>query len=604
MGNVVDARQRPPWSRLVGTGAESGRGARPGRQNAPGGGAARARGLGAGRWAGRGGYVLLCLIVVGLVLPPLGYLVWGAFHAGGPGSEGALTLATLEKTFASGTILKPLRNTLMLSALVAVCAVVLGAALAFIVAQTDVPGRRAWEVLLSTPFYIAPIFMTLALIAVAGQPGYAAPVFSALGLGQGPDIYSFWGTVIVLTGTWSAYSFLYLSGAMRTVNWEYYEAATLLGASRARALWDVAGKMLAPTLLANFIMIFALVSEVFSVPDLLWGTKNATLAVDIFTDVTYEPTNLSDAASKGLLLVITTAGLVAYGRLARRAERYVSVSGKHRFRELMPLKRLRWPTAIGLGLYFVLATVVPILSLVAASLQPFIQPSLSLSNLTMANYDQAFSGSNILPLENTALLVIMGSIALVLLAYTVNYFVSFTGARFRNVLLFGSTALVAMPGMALGVGMLYAYVQVPVYGTVWVLFIAYVSRWMPQAVSLLRGSFLPLGQELVESARMLGAGPGHRLRSIVFPLTRRAAVSAWMVVAVLILGEVPVTVLLYSPSSEPLSMVAWNDLSGGGPPNPAAVFAVLATVLGLGTMAVLTLLGGRRGEVGTSGRAG
>ena len=451
-------------------------------------------------------------------------------------------------------------------------------------------------------FGFGGLVRTLRLVQIALRnrvPADQLPGPIALGLGEGPNIYSFWGTVFVLVGTWTGYSFMYLAGAVRALNWDFQEAASVLGASKLRALWDVAGKMLAPTLLANLIMIFALVSEVFVVPDLLWR-QGPTLAVDIFNDVTYEPTNLSDAAGKGLLLlVITGIGLIAYSRLARRAERYVAIGGKHRQQRPLTLGRLRWPVAALLGLYFIAVVVVPVFSLLIASLQRYINPSLS--GLTFSNYVAAFTGSNVQPLKNSLVLMVVGSAALLVLAYTINYVVKFTRARFRNALFVGSTALVAVPGMALGVGMLYAYVRFPIYGTLWVLLIAYAARWMPQAVSMLRGSFLPLSGDLVDAARVLGARSGKRLRHVVFPLTRRSAISAWMVVAILILGEVPVTVLLYTPASEPLSMVIWNDLSGAGIPNGAAVFAVIITVAGIATRA---FIGSRQNDSGMAGRTG
>jgi iron(III) transport system permease protein len=549
-----------------------------------------------GRGLGRTVYGGVFAIVLLLIVPPLVYLVYGALRSAPPGGGGKFTLHSLGTAFASSSVLTPLLNTLALAAVVTVCSVLIGAALAWLVTQTDLAGRRAWELLLATPFYISPLFLTIGVIALAGHPGYLDPVFKAVGMGEGPNIYTFGATAAVMAVNLASYAFLYLLAPMKSLNPELEEAALMLGAKRKRAVLAIGGRLMLPSMLACGVMIFALTAETFSVPQLLWGAQKQTLAVNIFQDITYQPTHLNEAAARGiLLLIITFIGVFAYTRLSRRADRYALTTGRQRGEPRFFLGRARVPVAIILGVYLALVTVLPFLALIFASLQPFINSSLSLHQLSFANYSMAFASSNSNAFKNSAILVVTGTLALLLLSYVINYWVQFTRVRGRVALQVLSNVTMAVPGLALGVGMLWAYIRLPggLWGSIWLLLIAYVTRWLAQAVGLIRAGFLPLSISLDEAGQVLGASAPRRLRTLLLPLTRRAAISAALIVTLLILGEVPVTLLLYSPNSQTISVVIWNALTIQGP-SQAAVFAVILGVVSFFLMGALFVVSYRQ----------
>lgn len=550
-----------------------------------------------GRQFGKTVYGGVFAVVLLLILPPLVFLIYGAVRSAPPGTADAhFSLHSLGLAFANSAVLDPLLHTLELAGVVTVFSVAIGAVLAWVVTQTNLPGRRAWELLLATPFYISPLFITVGLIALAGQPGYLDPVFKFLDLGEGPNIYTFGATAAVMIVNLASYAFLYLLAPMKSLNPELEEAALMLGAKRRRAVLGLSGRLMLPSMLASGVMIFALTAETFSVPQLLWGVQKQTLAVNIYQDVTYQPAHLNQAAARGiLLLIITFLGVFAYTRLSKRAERYSLTTGRQRSDARFSLGWFRIPAAILLTIYLLVVTVLPFLALIFASLQPFINPSLSFHQLTFANYQQAFSSGNGSALKNSLILVVLGTVLLLLLGYVINYWLQFTRVRGRTALQMLSNVTMAVPGLALGIGMLWAYIKLPgsIWGSIWLLLIAYLTRWMAQAVGLVRAGFLPISRELDEAGQVLGAGATRRLATLLLPLTKRAAISAAIVVMLLILSEVPVTLLLYSQRSETISVVIWNSLTMQGP-SQAAVFAVILGIVSFILMAVLFVVSYRQ----------
>ncbi|WP_213453202.1 ABC transporter permease [Rhizomonospora bruguierae] len=572
-------------------------GGRPGRKTGRPAGAGR----GAGRWKklpGVAGLTLVYVVVAALILPPILYLVYGAVRSGPPGSDATFTLANLRTVFGSAEVVRPLLNTVKIAVLVAVISVILGAVLAFVVARTDIPAPRLWELLISAPFYLSPMVLTLAVIAALGGPGYAQPIFDALGIDDPPDIYSFFGIAVVLTIWMSSYCFLYFRGPMRSLNLELSEAARSLGGGFFRSTVRLQGRLLLPTALAGGVMVFALVAETFSVPALLGAQNYPTVATEIYFATTYFPARSNQAAAYALLLMaVAGLGLALYAAISRNAHRYVSSSGKARSSGPIRLGAMRWPMVVLLAGYGCTVTIGPVVSLVLASLQPFVNPSISPKNLTLDNYRTVFSGSGWAALRNTLFLAIAASVLVLAVGFAVAYVRRLTSARGRATLEFMATITVAIPGLALGIGMLWAYIRFPavIYGSVWILLVGYVARWTSQGVRMVDAGLAPISGDVNDAARVLGAGTARRIRTILLPLVARSVGAGLVVVFILVVNELPVTIFLYSPRSETLSVQLFNSLAMAGA-SQAAVYGVI--LVGLTVLLSPFLLLKRRGEDG------
>jgi iron(III) transport system permease protein len=348
------------------------------------------------------------------------------------------------------------------------------------------------------------------------------------------------------------------------------------------------------------VMVFALVAETFSVPALLGAQGFPTIAGDIYFATTYYPARTNLAATYALLLLLVSgAGLLAYTYFSRNASRYVSTGGKVRAAEPIRLGWGRWVAALALLGYVLVVTAGPIVSLVLASLQPFINPSVSAENLSLDNYRTVFDDEGGAALRNTLILAVLASVLVLVIGFAVAYIRRFTTTRGRVAIELLASTTVAIPGLALGIGMLWAYINFPsvIYGSIWILLIGYASRWGSQGVRLMDVALSPISGDLDDAARVLGARTPRRMRTIFVPLVARSIGSGLVVVFILVLNELPVTIFLYSPRSETLSVQLFNSLAMAGA-SQAAVYGVILVVLTV-LLTPFLLLAGRNDGTGT-----
>jgi iron(III) transport system permease protein len=544
----------------------------------------------------RGGALPISLAIVAalLVVPPLLLLIYGAVSNGStPGAaDSNLSLEGVSRVLGSYDFLTSLRNTIVLSVVVALGAVVIGTVLAWLVVKTDLKGRRLWENLLAIPLYVSPLFLGLAAIATFNRGGYVFGLLQGTPFQNAIDITSFGGIVAVLLVHYSSYVFLYMLGPLGSVDSQLEEAATVMGVSRARVLATVVLPLVAPAMLACGVMVFALTAEMFTVPALLGGTKIPVLATSIYYKLTYDPVHLNDAAFLAIiLLIISSIGIVIYGRASRTASRYVVQGGKAHASKLTRLRGWSPVVLILLVLYLAVAVLLPFLALLLASLQYFVHGGTFdqiVRSITASNYVTAFTGANFQAIANSLILAVGSAAIICVLGLLISYVVRYGRARLRGLLEYAGTMTVAIPGMALAVGMIWTYARVPfVYGTLAILFIAYVTRFLSQGVRMIGSGLLPIGAELDEAAQVSGRGLVRRVWTIILPLTRRSTLSAFVVIFIFIINELPVTILLYTSSTQTVSTVIWS-LTATGSSGVASVFALLLGIVTVILMGVLT----------------
>jgi iron(III) transport system permease protein len=227
-----------------------------------------------------------------------------------------------------------------------------------------------------------------------------------------------------------------------------------------------------------------------------------------------------------------------------------------------------------------LTTVVPIASLLLGSFMRFLGPQLNMRLMTLRNYEAAFRADNIEAMGNSLLLVALAATLTTVLGFLIAYTIRRTRVRGRGVLDYLSMLPIAVPGMVLGIGMLWTYVRAPwgLWGSIWILLIAYMSRFIAHGVRAGESSLLQVSGEMDEAARVLGAGLARRVTQIAMPLSKRALLSSWVLVAIFVLNEVTSTILLYSSRSTTLSVLTWQALDMAGAMQAFAFAAVQGVV--------------------------
>lgn len=527
----------------------------------------------------------LLLVVSVLVLFPVGYLFYAALSTGAPGDpQSELTAGNVVRVFATAEFLVPLRNTVLLSLAVAVCSVVVGTILAWMVTKTGMKRAALWENLLVVPVYLSPLMLALAYVAVA------APRVGFLNLLMPAplrifDVYNFAGIVGVMTVGYASYVVLYMVAPMRALNAELEEAALVLGSSRLQIIRRIIIPLLMPAIFASFVIIFTLAAENFAVPSFM-GTKFGfrTIPSEIFGLVNNSPADPNLAAALGLmLLVLTFIGIAIYRRMTRLSTRYITVAGKPRAAQTFRLRRLRWlPTAI-VATWLVVAVCLPFAGLVFGSLLKFISPHIQAGDFTLANYARVFDSAGLVAIGNTLLVSVVAATVAALLGALVSYTVMRTRSVGRGLLDYISTTTVAIPGLALSLGLLWAYVRVPIaiWGTVWILALACIARFLAHSVRISSISLLPISPQLDEAGRVLGAGLFRRLRTLTFPLMRPGILSAWMLIFIFATNEISATILLYTPQSQTIAVRVWTAVQSLGAMQAFAYATVQSVIVGI-----------------------
>jgi iron(III) transport system permease protein len=545
------------------------------------------------------------VVAVALALVPLVFLAWESVHtpAGAAGAR-AFSLRNFRDAAASPATLALLRNSLLFAAGTAGFALVVGTLLAWLNERTDVPLRRVFFAVALVPLIVPGILFAAAWMLLASPRIGLLNVALQRLTGTGTvfvDVYSLRGMIFVDGLHYSPLAFLLMSTAFRAMDPSLEEAATMSGASPGRVAWHVTLKLARPAMLATLLIVFVRALESFEVPALL----GLPAGIAVFTSAIYEavhqyPSRIGLASTYALvLLAITLAGVRLHARLVDRRGRYATVTGKGYRPRPVSLGRWRWPCATLLLAYLLLVAVLPFAVLLWSSLQPWYRlpgPD-SLATLTLAPYRNLF-GYPALPrsLANSLLLAIGTATAVTLLGAVIAWTVVRSRKPGRALLDAAASLPIAVPGLVLGLAMMLVFIHLPIgiYGTLWILLLAYITRFLPYGVRYGSVSMLQIHHELEESALMSGATWTSTLRHVVLPLLKPGLVAGWIYVVIVSMRELSSSLLLYSPGSEVISVVIW-ELWENGQHAELSALGVLFILLLLALVSVAQLLGRRFG---------
>jgi iron(III) transport system permease protein len=345
--------------------------------------------------------------------------------------------------------------------------------------------------------------------------------------------------------------------------------------------------LVAPAIYASVVVMMVRGLESFEVPALIGLPNGITVFTGrIWRALSDYPLDKPTAASYSiLLLALTAVGMWWYTHLTRRHQKsYQTVTGKGFRSSTMDLGGARWPIGGLIVLYFLVAVVLPMFVLLYGSTQSFYSPPTwhTMTHLSSKNYHDIFSDDTIVrSFRNSIVLSILTATAVMLLMAVAAWVGVRTRAHGRALIDVLATTPLAIPGIVLGFSLLtvYLWVPLPIYGTIWILFIAYFTRFMPYGLRYASTSMLQVAAELEESARMSGATWWQVFRRVVVPLILPGLVAGWIYVVTVSLRELSSSLLLYSPGNEVLSITIWELWANGRFPAVAAVGVLMIAVL-------------------------
>ncbi len=500
------------------------------------------------------GYGVAAVAAV-LVLYPVFFLLQAAFDVGDPQVRPptAYGFDNFDGIFQYPQILL---NTLTVSVAATVMALVFGFVMAWILTRTNVPGRHLFEQLMAVPYYLTPLLGALAWSLLgAPESGFINQIWRALG-GNGHliDINTAYGIAWVMALFEGSVAFVMIAAVMKSMDPALEEASQIMGASRLRTMLRVTLPLVVPGVLGAAIFVFAEMLGSFAAA-LVLGTPSRfyVITTAIYQLVQQYPPKIQVAAAMGVSLFAVMFFMLFLYRRIVMAGSYVTITGKAFRPRVADIGPLRY-VLLGVCLLYLFAAVgLPLITLLYASLQKIAVAFPAAGNWTLENFRVAMTMNAVRSaLANSLLLgfgtATIGVVLMGLLAWLIYRSRLPASGLIEYIVMFPQ----AVPRLVFAFGLMWAWVvfPIPIYGTLWLLLIAYLTVFMPLGVRTIAGVMLQIDKSLEECAQMCGASWAFRVRTVTIPLLVPGLVAAWLLLFIASIRELGASILLMGPHSK------------------------------------------------------
>lgn len=540
-------------------------------------------------------WLLAAALVLALVAGPLAALALSSLR----GPRG-MTLAHYAAAFGPAIHRGPILNSFILAASVGVLSVALGLPMAWALARTRMPLRGLVRTLVVASFVTPSFLGAMAWIILAGpNAGLLNAAFRALTGSQQPlvNIFSMGGLIFVVTLSTVPIVVIMAVGALQTVSPDMEEAARIAGAGPLAVACSITLPLIAPAILGGFLLAVLEALVLFGAPAMIAiPARFHVMTTQLWTFFQYPP-RIEVAAAYALPLMAVAAILLWLQRRILGGRGYATTTGREGRGVSQDVGAWEW-ALLGLSLLYVTcAVLLPYGTLLMAAVsqawgQAFVPANWTLANFRFVLFEYDPTRSAIAnTVELAAVTATAGALLTAALAYA-------TGRR----LVRGAAALaglatlpLAIPGIVLAVGLFIVYTRPPLllYGSVWILFVAYLTKYLPVAYTANRASVFGVHPSLEEAARSLGGTRWNAFRDVALPLMRPGLASAWLLVFLPALRELSSAILLFTANSRVVSVVIY-ELYEEGRWEAVSTLGVLLLALTLGILAATHRLLGRR----------
>ena len=542
-------------------------------------------------------------LVAWLALVPLVFLLWQSVLTPETATMPAqYTLENFRTAYLSSDNVRLFFNSVQFATGAAVLALVVGTGLAWMNERTNTPFKTLFFALAIIPLVIPGILFTVAWIMLA------SPKIGLINLALQAifdtdavfvNIYTMAGMIWVDGLHYSPMAFLLMTAAFRSMDPALEEQAAMSGASVPQIVRRISLRLAWPAALGSLLILFVRSIESFEVPALL----GLPVGIHVYTSSIYQaihqyPSQIGLAAAYAVtLLVLTSFGIYAQARLAGEGARFSTVTGKGFRPRTIDLGKWRYVTAAIFILYLVVIVLMPFLVLVWSSLQKFYSvPSwAALSRVSLDSYRAVLDYPQFVnTVWNSIVLAVGSATTVMLVSAVIAWIVLRTKVPGRWMLDNLASLPLVFPGLVLGLAIMvcYLYIDIGVYGTLWIMFIAYVTRFLPYGMRYNSASMLQIHKELEESAAMSGAPWSVTFRRVVLPLLKPGLLAGWIYVMIVSIRELSSSILLYSPGTEVVSIMIWELWQNGQYVELSALGVML--IAALFCLVVLAQLVGRR----------
>ena len=512
------------------------------------------------------GFLILLGGLLLLVLPPLGSLVLSAFTSEIPGE---FSLRTFRRVLSDPDLPRAIGNTLFYAIFASGISIGFGVFFAIVTERTNTPLRRIFPILLiipmAIPFFLAPfswIFLLdprIGLINIWFQ--------NLFGFAEGPfSIYGMPGMILV-TGFSFHFSYLLLASAFRNMDPSFEEAARVSGARMTTIFRKITIRMMLPAILSVLLIEFVRVMEFLDTP-LVLGVQEGVFVLSTRIFFLMESPSAADPAGASALgvfyIIVAIFGVWGIRRAAGSAAKYATITGRGYKPAVLDLGIWKYVTsAVSLFLLFFI-NIFPIFILVWVSLLNFYQPPTfeTLQLATLSNYYEAFTNREIIDsVFNTMTLAIIVPTTVMTFTAVISWFTIKTKIKGRGLLDAIGFLPIAIPGIVLGISMIWVfgrYVDIGIFGTIWIIMVAFWIKYTPYGIRWTSGTMVQINSELEEASRLSGGSWITTFRKITLPLLKTGMVTGWIYIAMSVVKELGVAILLAGPDSRVFSATLFD----------------------------------------------
>jgi iron(III) transport system permease protein len=528
------------------------------------------------------------VFMIYLTLVPLLMLVYGSLKSGPPGIPSDFTVKNYLFLFRDWRLLGSVINSLIFSAGSSFLAFAGGLYLAWMTERSNAPWKGLIYSCVLVPMIVPGLLTTVGWIMLFGRRTGVINLIATqfLGFEQPLELSNMPGMIWVQGTDQIPLVFLLLAAAFRSMDPSLEEAAMASGSGILRTTFRITLPILLPAILAVWMITFVRAIENFEVPALIGMPAGILVfATEVYLATKNVPTDFGLASTFGVVyLLVTTIGVVLYLKLTAMSERFATITGKGYRPTSFKLGSWRYPLAVlNLVLCFVLF-ILPVLVVVWSSFLPYyMAPSKNaLASLTVENYAALWNFPLIhRAMWNSFVLGVSSSTITMLITAVIAWIIVRTSWQGKGFLDFLAFSPIAVPGLVMGIAILWLYlvIPVPVYGTLWILLIAYVTKYLPYGMRACSSSMLQIKKELEEASETSGATWPHTFRRVILPLLAPGFVAGWIFVVTHSFRELSTSIMLYRSGTEVISVVLFEMWDGGQYPRLAALGMVLVAIL-------------------------
>jgi iron(III) transport system permease protein len=531
---------------------------------------------------------LCAAFMIVLIVLPMSWLVVYAFtdKARHPTLQNFVTL------FTNPDFLDPLLTTAIIATTSAVICCIVAAPIGWLVSRTDMPGRQTIRALVTASFVTPPFLGAVAWeLLAAPNSGLLNQLYRFVSGAEADahlfNIYSLTGIIFVISCYTFPFVFVLVANALDNMPGELEDASAILGGKAWTTARRVTIPLALPALVAGALIAFLQAMTLFGSPAILALPAGFhTMTTKIWSLFQYPP-KLELAAAAAVPLLLLTILLLQGQKFLLGRRGFSVVGGKYGAPRRIELKAWRW-AALAFCLVVLLNPVfLPYLALLNAAFSPNATTLVTPSTATLHNIVFVFTelSSTQLALKNTVILGASTATAGTILALVVAYVTTRRVIASHRVLGFLATAPIAVPGIVLGVGLFLSYTRPPfvLYGTLWILLIAFLTINLPSAYQQLQAAFATIHPELEDASRILGATRLQSLRQITAPLLRTGVIATWCFIFIGVMRELSAAIVLFTSQTKVLSVLIY-DLNESG---DLAAISVLGIAMLVITFAVV-----------------